>query len=67
MGILAKHVPAILELRPGVIELLGLSNTDKFFISGGFAVVNPDSTLNINAVEAVPLADLDLDVTTPKP
>ena len=28
-------------------------------MSGGFAVVNPDSTLDISAMEAVPLSHLD--------
>ena len=30
-------------------------------VSGGFAVMNPDSSLNINAVEAVPVDQLDVD------
>jgi len=30
-------------------------------VSGGFAVVNPDSSLNINAVEAVPVDQLDVE------
>ncbi|TPX70478.1 hypothetical protein CcCBS67573_g06538 [Chytriomyces confervae] len=28
-------------------------------VSGGFAIINPDSSLNINAVEAVAVEDLD--------
>ena len=30
-------------------------------VSGGFAVLNPDSSLNINAVEAVPVDQLDVE------
>jgi F-type H+-transporting ATPase subunit delta len=30
-------------------------------VSGGFAVINPDSSLNINAVEAVPVEQLDVE------
>jgi F-type H+-transporting ATPase subunit delta len=30
-------------------------------VSGGFAVINPDSSLNINAVEAVPMEQLDVE------
>jgi F-type H+-transporting ATPase subunit delta len=30
-------------------------------VSGGFAVMNPDSTLNISALEAFPLDQLDGD------
>lgn len=61
MGILAGHVPVVLQLKPSVITLIG-TETQKFFVSGGFAVVNPDSTLNINCVEAVELKELDLEV-----
>ncbi|KAI8924078.1 F1 complex, delta/epsilon subunit of ATPase [Entophlyctis helioformis] len=61
MGILANHVPTIAQLKPGVIEVIGNDKTEKFFVSGGFAIVNPDSTLNINAVEAYPIAELDIE------
>ncbi|KAJ3240656.1 delta subunit of the central stalk of mitochondrial F1F0 ATP synthase, atp16 [Chytriomyces hyalinus] len=61
MGILADHVPTIAQLaNGGVIEILAADNKPrKFFVSGGFAIINPDSSLNINAVEAVPVEDLD--------
>ncbi|KAJ3168347.1 delta subunit of the central stalk of mitochondrial F1F0 ATP synthase, atp16 [Irineochytrium annulatum] len=58
MGILAEHVPTISQLNPGVVEVFG-DKTRKFF--GGFAIINADSTLNINAVEAFPVEDLDVD------
>ncbi|KAH9248692.1 ATP synthase F1, epsilon subunit [Batrachochytrium salamandrivorans] len=61
MGILASHVPTIAQLKPGVIEVFGNEKTIKYFVSGGFAVVNPDSSLNINAVEAVSVTDLDFE------
>ncbi|KAK5816192.1 F1 complex, delta/epsilon subunit of ATPase [Linnemannia elongata] len=57
MGILASHVPSIEQLRPGVVEVIEATTTKKFFVSGGFATMNPDSTLNINAVEAFPVED----------
>ncbi|KAJ1656362.1 delta subunit of the central stalk of mitochondrial F1F0 ATP synthase, atp16 [Dispira simplex] len=60
MGILADHVPTIEQLKPGVVEVIVDSNqTKKWFVSGGFAIMNPDSSLNINAVEAFALADID--------
>ncbi|KAF9304496.1 delta subunit of the central stalk of mitochondrial F1F0 ATP synthase, atp16 [Mortierella antarctica] len=55
MGILASHVPSIEQLRPGVIEVLEAAGSKKFFVSGGFATMNPDSSLNINAIEAFPV------------
>jgi F0F1-type ATP synthase epsilon subunit len=31
-------------------------------VSGGFATINPDNSLNINAVEACPLDEISLEV-----
>ncbi|KAI8593355.1 delta subunit of the central stalk of mitochondrial F1F0 ATP synthase, atp16 [Geranomyces variabilis] len=60
MGILAEHVPTVAQLKPGVIEIFSATEKpQKFFASGGFAIINPDSTLNINAVEAFALEDID--------
>ncbi|KAI8073244.1 F1 complex, delta/epsilon subunit of ATPase [Gongronella butleri] len=59
MGILANHVPTIEQLNPGIVEVIESAEvTKKFFVSGGFAIVNPDSTLNINAVEAASLDEI---------
>ncbi|KAI8985890.1 F1 complex, delta/epsilon subunit of ATPase [Pilobolus umbonatus] len=62
MGILANHVPTIEQLNPGVVEVIESAElTKKFFVSGGFATINPDNSLNINAVEAVPLDEISLE------
>ncbi|KAI7868867.1 F1 complex, delta/epsilon subunit of ATPase [Spinellus fusiger] len=62
MGILANHVPTIEQLNPGVIEVIESAEvTKKFFVAGGFATINPDSSLNINAVEAAALEDFSLE------
>ncbi|KAG0056935.1 delta subunit of the central stalk of mitochondrial F1F0 ATP synthase, atp16 [Gryganskiella cystojenkinii] len=57
MGILASHVASIEQLRPGVVEVIEGVTSKKFFVSGGFATMNPDSSLNINAVEAFPVEE----------
>ncbi|KAH8749901.1 putative ATP synthase delta chain mitochondrial precursor [Diaporthe sp. PMI_573] len=58
MGVLANHVPSIEQLKPGLVEIVEESGSSKqFFLSGGFAVVQPNSALSINAVEAYPLED----------
>ncbi|PSN69948.1 ATP synthase subunit delta, partial [Corynespora cassiicola Philippines] len=58
MGVLANHVPSIEQLKPGLIEIIEESGGNKqFFLSGGFAVVQPGSQLSINAVEGYPLED----------
>ncbi|KAJ3027467.1 UNVERIFIED_CONTAM: delta subunit of the central stalk of mitochondrial F1F0 ATP synthase, atp16 [Siphonaria sp. JEL0065] len=63
MGILADHVPTIAQLNNGgVVEIIAADNkTRKYFVSGGFAIINPDSSLNINAVEAVEVDQLDVE------
>ncbi|CCX33652.1 F1 complex, delta/epsilon subunit of ATPase [Pyronema domesticum] len=58
MGVLAQHVPAVEQLRPGLVEIITDSAaTQSFFVSGGFAVVQPNSQLSINAVEAFALEE----------
>ncbi|KAF2461516.1 mitochondrial ATP synthase-like protein delta chain [Lineolata rhizophorae] len=62
MGILANHVPSIEQLKPGLIEVIEESGGSKqFFLSGGFAVVQPGSQLSINAVEGFPIEDFSAD------
>ncbi|KAG0162691.1 delta subunit of the central stalk of mitochondrial F1F0 ATP synthase, atp16 [Apophysomyces sp. BC1034] len=62
MGILANHVPSIEQLNPGVVEVIESGSvTKKFFVSGGFATINPDSSLNINAVDAASLEDFSVE------
>ncbi|OCB90684.1 epsilon subunit of F1F0-ATP synthase N-terminal domain-containing protein [Sanghuangporus baumii] len=63
MGILANHVPSIEPLRPGVVEVIDSgNNSQKWFVSGGFANVHPNNKLTINAVEAAPLEHFSLEV-----
>ena len=63
MGVLANHVPSIEQLKPGLVEIIEESGGSKhFFLSGGFAVVQPGSQLSINAVEGFPLEDFSAEV-----
>ncbi|KAJ2294993.1 delta subunit of the central stalk of mitochondrial F1F0 ATP synthase, atp16, partial [Coemansia sp. RSA 2706] len=59
LGVLADHVPTIEQLKPGVVDFIGDAGSQKYFVSGGFAIMNPNSVLNINAVEAFKLEDID--------
>ncbi|GAA83449.1 ATP synthase delta chain, mitochondrial precursor [Aspergillus luchuensis IFO 4308] len=62
MGVLANHVPSIEQLKPGLVEIVEEGGASKkFFLSGGFAVVQPDSQLSINAVEGFPLEEFSID------
>ncbi|GLC35101.1 hypothetical protein PLESTB_000554500 [Pleodorina starrii] len=58
-GIKANHVPIIAQLRPGVVELSNGADTEKFFISGGFAFVHPNGVADICALEAGTLDQFD--------
>ena len=62
-GVLPGHVALVTELKPGVVVVQKESDGPKeqYFVPTGFAVVNDDSTLNINVPEAVPVADIDIE------
>lgn len=62
-GILPNHVPIVEQLAAGVVEVFENDTTQagkKYFVSSGFASVQPDSTLNITCAEAFELGDFDL-------
>lgn len=58
-GVKANHVPVISQLKPGVVELHSGSEVEKYFISGGWAYVHPDGVIDIQALEAVTLDQVD--------
>lgn len=66
MGVLANHVPSIVQIIPGIISFISKNekNTEKvenFFVSGGFATVNPDSSMQVSVLEAFGLDDFSQD------
>merc|ERR1711916_44706 len=61
MVILSKHVPTIAQLKPGLVVVEPEEGeATKYFVSGGYAFIHPDNSCSVNAIECVPLADLDL-------
>ncbi len=59
-GILPQHVPALAVLKPGVVTVFEDDGAaKKFFVSSGSITINEDSSVQILAEEAHPLADLD--------
>ena len=59
MGIFAGHAPVLSTLRPGVVVVTKEGGaTDRIFVRGGFAEVNPQG-LTVLAEVAVPVAELD--------
>lgn len=59
-GILPNHVPILSVLRPGVVTVHSGGSTERYFVSSGTITVNKDSSAQILAEEAAPLADLDI-------
>merc|ERR1711939_872661 len=57
-GIMKDHVPTIAQLDAGVLTVHNGGEEDKFFVSGGFAIVREDGA-DVCAVEAVRVDDLD--------
>ena len=61
IGILANHVPTLAVLKPGVVAVTeNEGKVNKFFVSSGSVSVNPDSSVQLLAEEAVSLEHLDL-------
>ena len=60
MGILADHVPIVEQLKPGIVEVMREGREkSRFFVAGGFAVVQPGSVLELSAIEAWPVDALN--------
>lgn len=64
-GITAGHTPIVAELKSGLIQLYSnvgdSESTEKYFVSGGFAMINDKSEANVHVVECVKLDQLDAD------
>lgn len=58
-GVKANHVPIIAQLKPGVVELHDGADITKYFVSGGFAFVHPNSVTDICVLEAATLDQFD--------
>jgi len=65
-GITAGHTPNVSQLMPGVVEIYETRDADpeKYFVAGGYAFFAPDDTLQIAAVEACKVEDLDAATVT---
>ena len=60
-GVLANHAPLLSLLRPGVIAIYeGSAVSERIFVEGGFAEVNPTGLI-VLAEAAAPLRELSLD------
>ncbi|VDM24491.1 unnamed protein product [Toxocara canis] len=60
VGVLAKHVPTIGVLKPGVVQVIDLDgNATKLFVSSGTFSMNIDGTCQVLAEEVLPIEDID--------
>ncbi|MEX0589507.1 MAG: F0F1 ATP synthase subunit epsilon [Xanthobacteraceae bacterium] len=57
-GVLAGHAPFVSTLRPGVLTIRNGGETQRLFVSEGFAEVNA-SGLTVLAEIAVPVEEID--------
>ena len=59
MGIFPGHAPVLSTLKPGVVTVTrDGGSTERIFVRGGFAEVNPKG-LTVLAEVAIPIAELD--------
>ena len=60
IGVLAKHVPTIGVIKPGLLQVYGNDgNVTKLFVSSGTVSMNVDGSCQVLAEEAYPIAELD--------
>ncbi|TDG40723.1 hypothetical protein AWZ03_012857 [Drosophila navojoa] len=60
-GILAKHVPTLAVLKPGVVQVTDNDGkVTKYFVSSGSVTVNEDSSVQVLAEEAHNIEDIDV-------
>ncbi|OUM61044.1 hypothetical protein PIROE2DRAFT_45638 [Piromyces sp. E2] len=59
----AGQEPSAQRILGGLVEIEQNKEIKKFIVSGGFAMVNPDKSMNITAAEAYPLDYIDLSAT----
>merc|ERR1711934_1274352 len=57
-GIMKDHVPTVAQLDAGLLTVHSADGEDKYFVSGGFAIVKEDRA-DVCCVEAVRVEDLD--------
>jgi F-type H+-transporting ATPase subunit epsilon len=57
MTILAQHAPILTSLRAGVVVVSSAKSSERIFVRGGFAEVNPKG-LTVLAERAIPESEM---------
>mmetsp|Transcript_29521 Transcript_29521/g.33122 ORF Transcript_29521/g.33122 Transcript_29521/m.33122 type:complete len:177 (+) Transcript_29521:116-646(+) len=64
-GVTANHVPYVAQMKPGILTIMfDSSESEKYFVAGGYAITHADSVTDIVCVEAVKVDDLDVSVVS---
>mmetsp|Transcript_15758 Transcript_15758/g.43602 ORF Transcript_15758/g.43602 Transcript_15758/m.43602 type:complete len:170 (+) Transcript_15758:118-627(+) len=59
-GVTAGHVPYVAQMKPGILTVMfDSSESEKYFVAGGYAVTHANSVTDVVCVEAVKVDDLD--------
>lgn len=63
-GVAPNHVPVLCEMQPGILSVFFEKSETAgkqvhYFVAGGFAIMHPNSAMEIACVEAVDMNDLD--------
>lgn len=56
--VMKGHAPMMATLRPGIVDVKRGGTTERVFVRGGFADINP-SGFTLLAEQAIPVAELD--------
>merc|ERR1719157_106083 len=64
-GVTANHVAYVAQLKPGILTVMfDSSESEKYFVAGGYAITHANSVTDVVCVEAVKVDDLDSSVVT---
>ncbi len=58
-GILSNHAPMIGRLSPGELRVTNGSNTERFYVDGGFVQI-ADNRVSVLTGNSIPQADIDV-------
>lgn len=58
-GILANHAPMIGRLAPGELRVTSGSNTDRFYVDGGFVQID-NNQVSVLTGHSIPAVEIDI-------
>merc|ERR1719461_2802381 len=63
-GVMPGHIPILCEMQPGILSVYYDKGTiagksSHYMVAGGFCIVHPNSSVEISAVDACEMSNLD--------